>query len=68
MLSGSHFKDHYEVDDRIIQPMKWGLVPSWSKDHTAYKMINARSDHLLEKSTYKTPLTKGRRCVVVVDG
>lgn len=49
--------------------MKWGLVPSWSKSSAPeYKMINARIEGLLEKSTFKTPLTRGRRCVIVVDG
>lgn len=31
-------------------------------------MNNARSDTMLEKRSYKIPLRKGQRCVVVADG
>jgi putative SOS response-associated peptidase YedK len=56
----------------VIQPMRWGLVPSWhsgeSDKGVGYNMINARSDGILSKRTFKGPLEKGRRCVVLVDG
>ena len=60
-----------EVSDYIIQPMLWGLVPSWHKGDpktVAYKMNNARSDGMLQKKSFKGPLEKGRRCVVLVEG
>ena len=55
----------------IVQPMQWGLVPSWhsgSPKSVGYSMINARSEGILAKNTFKRPLEKGRRCVVLVDG
>ena len=60
-----------EVSDYIIQPMLWGLVPSWHKGDpktVAYKMNNARSDGMLQKKSFQGPLEKGRRCVVLVEG
>ena len=55
----------------VVQPMRWGLVPHW---HTGdiksvgYQMINARSDGILSKRTFKGPLEKGRRCVILIEG
>ena len=34
--------------------MKWGLIPSWAKDSSyANRMINARSETLIEKPSFK---------------
>lgn len=56
----------------VIQPMRWGLVPNWhsgdSEKGVGFNMINARSETMLAKRTFKVPLEKGRRCVVLVDG
>jgi putative SOS response-associated peptidase YedK len=55
-------------DEREIALLRWGLVPHWAKDpKIAYKMINARSETVMEKSAYKPLLTKGR-CLLVADG
>ncbi|XP_063093887.1 abasic site processing protein HMCES isoform X3 [Cavia porcellus] len=52
--------------------MRWGLVPSWFKESDPSKLqfntINCRSDTILEKRSFKVPLGKGRRCVVLADG
>jgi putative SOS response-associated peptidase YedK len=48
--------------------LRWGLIPHWAKDaRIAYKMINARAETLLEKSSYRT-LVGSRRCLIVADG
>jgi putative SOS response-associated peptidase YedK len=48
--------------------LRWGLIPHWAKDtRNAYKMINARAETLLEKSSYRT-LVGSRRCLIVADG
>ncbi|UMZ35994.1 SOS response-associated peptidase [Priestia megaterium] len=48
--------------------MKWGLVPSWSKDSKiGYKMINARAEGIDQKPSFKTPF-KHKRCLIVCDG
>ncbi len=48
--------------------MKWGLVPSWSKDpKVGYKMINARSETAHEKPSYKKLMSQ-KRCLIIADG
>jgi putative SOS response-associated peptidase YedK len=43
-------------------------VPSWSKDRTgAARMINARSETVLEKRSFQRPVAS-RRCLVPADG
>tara|TARA_B100001964_G_scaffold189115_1_gene210691 strand:+ start:251 stop:943 length:693 start_codon:yes stop_codon:yes gene_type:complete len=57
-----------QEDQRIVKLMRWGLVPSWSKDESiGYKMINARSETLTEKPAYQGLISK-HRCVVIADG
>lgn len=52
-----------------IQKMHFGLVPYWSKDKKgAFKMINARSETLLETKTYRPLVEKAKRCLVLADG
>ncbi len=48
--------------------LKWGFVPSWSKDeNVGYKMINARAETLATKPSFKKSLIE-RRCVIIADG
>ena len=48
--------------------MKWGLVPSWAKDsNTGQNLINARSETLNEKPSFREPF-KSQRCLVPADG
>lgn len=50
-----------------VQLFKWGLIPSWAKDPSiGFKMINARSETLDQKVTFKK-LLKNRRCIVPAD-
>lgn len=47
---------------------RWGLVPSWAKDPgIGNRMINARSETVREKPSYRQAFRK-RRCIVPVDG
>ncbi len=47
--------------------LRWGLIPSWAKDPViGYKMINARSETLDEKPTFRRLLSE-RRCLIVAD-
>ncbi|CAH8497919.1 unnamed protein product [Dicrocoelium dendriticum] len=54
----------------VIQPMRWGLVPSFARDdsYSGYTTTNARIESLLEKPTYGSSLREGKRCVIVVQG
>jgi putative SOS response-associated peptidase YedK len=48
--------------------VQWGLIPSWSKDpKIGYKMINARSESVHEKPSFRTPF-KYRRCLIPTSG
>jgi putative SOS response-associated peptidase YedK len=48
--------------------MKWGLVPSWAPDSSiGQRMINARSETLLEKPSFKRAVQK-RRCLIPANG
>lgn len=53
---------------RVGTTMKWGLVPSWANDtKIGYKMINARSETIDEKPSFKNSF-KSKRCLVLSDG
>jgi len=53
---------------RIMKPMKWGLIPSWSKpDKAVSGLINARFETLTEKPSFKN-FYKNRRCLIPVTG
>jgi putative SOS response-associated peptidase YedK len=53
---------------RELSLVRWGLIPSWSKDASAAaKMINARSETATEKPAFRDGL-KFRRCLVPADG
>ncbi len=55
-------------DGRDLKLMRWGLVSSWARDETVgYKMINARSETVHQKPSFRTPFRE-RRCLVPADG
>lgn len=54
--------------DRRVRPMRWGLVPSWTKEiPKGSQMINARAESIMEKLSFRH-LVPERRCVVLTDG
>jgi putative SOS response-associated peptidase YedK len=53
---------------RVLEQMRWGLVPSWADDvKIGDRLINARAESLAEKSAFKTAFRK-RRCIIPADG
>ncbi len=53
---------------RQLHVARWGLVPSWAKDPSGgARLINARSETLLEKPSFKKAVLS-RRCAVPADG
>lgn len=51
-----------------IGQLKWGLVPNWANDEKiGYKMINARSETLIEKPAFKKLVTR-KRAIIPADG
>lgn len=56
------------AEQRNAEWMRWGLIPSWAKDPAiGYKMINARSETLTEKPSYRNAFAR-RRCLILADG
>jgi putative SOS response-associated peptidase YedK len=54
---------------RTIEPMRWGLIPSWSKNMKGgLSTFNARSDGIDTKPTFKGAWKAGRRCLVLAGG
>ncbi|MBC8104419.1 MAG: SOS response-associated peptidase [Cytophagales bacterium] len=53
---------------RVLDGFQWGLIPSWAKDpRIGGKMINARSETVAEKPSFRGLLAR-RRCIVPSDG
>jgi putative SOS response-associated peptidase YedK len=53
---------------RRVEPLHWGLVPRWAKDvKIGNRMINARSETVAEKNSFKSAFRK-RRCLIPADG
>lgn len=57
-----------DAKTRNVDFMRWGLVPSWAKDISiGDRLINARSETLAEKPSFRSALAK-RRCLILADG
>lgn len=57
-----------EPKQRELVAMRWGLVPSWSKDVSiGNRMINARSETVAEKPAFRAAW-KRRRALILADG
>ena len=55
-------------DARRAGFMRWGLIPSWSKDGPSSRpLINARAETVAEKPSFRDSL-KRRRCLILADG
>ena len=62
------------LGERVLQPMKWGLVPSWRSSYqsggkgSSTLLNNCRLEGITEKPSFKCAMKKRRRCVVLADG
>ena len=58
----------WDGGDIELVEMRWGLIPWWAKDPSiASRMINARSETVLEKPAFREPLAQ-RRCLILANG
>lgn len=60
----------YETRDgeRIVELMRWGLVPSWVDDPArGHKLSNARAEGLLDKPSFRQAARR-RRCLLPASG
>ena len=58
------------LDDgqRVIKPLRWGLIPSWAKDaRIGNSLINARSETVAEKPAFRAAFKK-QRCLIPTTG
>lgn len=69
VLRGDGLKDQEAADGAPrARLLRWGLIPSWSKDPAiASKLINARSETVREKPSFKKAFQR-RRCLMPADG
>jgi putative SOS response-associated peptidase YedK len=57
-----------DITERSLRVVRWGLVPSWSKDPKAgARMINARSESAAAKPAFRKALAS-RRCLLPAAG
>jgi putative SOS response-associated peptidase YedK len=57
-----------ETDRRELVEVRWGLIPAWAQDAAnGAKLINARSETVDEKPSFRTAF-RSRRCLVPADG
>lgn len=55
-------------NQNILSFFRWGLIPFWAKDEKiAYKLINARSETIGDKPSFKYAFQK-RRCLIPANG
>ena len=54
-------------DEKHAVYLHWGLIPSWTKERQGSGIINARSETIQEKPSFRDSF-KRRRCLIPADG
>jgi len=52
---------------RYLGFFRWGLIPSWSRELPKFELINARSESLMDKASFRGGLQR-RRCLIPATG
>lgn len=67
-LAGPQRENGSNLPDRQAMLVRWGLIPAWVKDTREFPLlINARSEGVLEKASFKTAM-RHRRALVPASG
>ncbi|PPR07220.1 hypothetical protein CVT24_010163, partial [Panaeolus cyanescens] len=67
--SGSSDAASSQSTKYIMQTMKWGLIPHWSKfENTSLNTINARAENLIEGHGMWTSIKGKKRCAIPCQG
>lgn len=54
--------------ERKLTLMRWGLIPSWAKDHKiGYSTFNARAEAVDNRPAFRSAWRARQRCLVVAD-
>jgi putative SOS response-associated peptidase YedK len=54
--------------ERVVELMRWGLVPHWARDVTiGHKLNNARSEGVFDKPSFRQAVRR-RRCILPASG
>eukprot|EP00735_Rhodelphis_limneticus_P007698 TRINITY_DN20301_c0_g1::TRINITY_DN20301_c0_g1_i1::g.19725::m.19725 TRINITY_DN20301_c0_g1::TRINITY_DN20301_c0_g1_i1::g.19725 ORF type:complete len:463 (+),score=15.51,sp/Q6P7N4/HMCES_XENTR/30.88/2e-31,DUF159/PF02586.9/2.5e-46 TRINITY_DN20301_c0_g1_i1:74-1462(+) len=53
-----------ENNEKVLDCMRWGLNPPWMNG----PLINAKSETILEKPTFRKPMQNNQRCIILVQG
>lgn len=57
-----------ERDERRLDVLRWGLIPSWAKDpRIGHALANARAETVEEKPAFRGAWKAGRRALVFAD-
>jgi putative SOS response-associated peptidase YedK len=57
-----------ETGERQLNRLRWGLIPPWADELSiGARMINARSETVHEKPSFRNAIA-ARRCLIVADG
>lgn len=55
------------LNGNTLESLRWGIVPKWAKKKNFRPLINARSETINEKISFKA-IIKSSKCIVVADG
>ena len=64
-LNSPNEKSNRSIGKTIGMGMRWGLVPSWSKEiNPKFSTFNARSETMAEKPAFRTPWKNSQTCLI----
>lgn len=54
---------HTRGDERVLEPMRWGLVPRWARDARKLHPINARAETVATNGLFRAAFRDGRTLI-----